>query len=162
MSNKMQPHTQFILSVNCSTCFGWLLNTSTIATGSNNSWLDTAICAPDDGCRNHPKHVEQFTDKINCVWLRLVGHLLTCPNEHVTKVYGGVEIQLLASLSWALYRSEWWVSPSRPFYPQVKLSLPFEYEIRWFSEGVLTLWRREKSLACVGNRTQTWWSSNPP
>ena len=27
--------------------------------------------------RNHPKHVEQFTDKINCVQSHLVGHLLT-------------------------------------------------------------------------------------
>ena len=43
-----------------------------IATGSNNSppvpdVVYTVICAPDDGWRNHPKHVEQFTDKINCV-----------------------------------------------------------------------------------------------
>jgi len=29
--------------------------------------VDTVICAPDDGWRNHPKHVEQFTDEINCV-----------------------------------------------------------------------------------------------
>jgi len=35
------------------------------------------ICTPDDGWRNHPKHVEQFTDKINCVQLHLVGYLLT-------------------------------------------------------------------------------------
>jgi len=109
-------YTQFILSVNCSTCFGRLLHPSsgaqitvstasgtgqplllsvalveelrlcliysTIVTGSNNGRLvpdavDTVICAPDDGWRNHPKHVEQFTDKINCVQLHLVGHLLT-------------------------------------------------------------------------------------
>jgi len=38
--------------------------------------VDTVICAPDDGWRDHPKHVEQFTDKINCVHLHLVGHLL--------------------------------------------------------------------------------------
>ena len=44
--------TQLILSGNCSTCFGW--------------WY-------------HPKHVEQFPDKINCVTLHLVGHTL----EHV-------------------------------------------------------------------------------
>ena len=31
----------------------------------------------DDGWRDHPKHVEQFTEKINCVLLLLVGHLLT-------------------------------------------------------------------------------------
>jgi len=24
--------------------------------------LDTVVCAPDDGCRYHPKHVEQFPD----------------------------------------------------------------------------------------------------
>jgi len=29
--------------------------------------VDTVICAPDDGWRDHPKHVEQFRDKINCV-----------------------------------------------------------------------------------------------
>ena len=97
-------YTQFILSVNCSTCFGWFLHpswahitvstasgssqpllipvaiveelrlqsSSMIATVSNSGWLlpdavDTVICAPDHGWRNHPKHVEQCTDKINCV-----------------------------------------------------------------------------------------------
>jgi hypothetical protein len=48
------------------------LNSSTTATGSNNGWpvpdtVDKLIGAPDDWWRNHPKHVEQFTDKINCV-----------------------------------------------------------------------------------------------
>jgi hypothetical protein len=38
--------------------------------------IDTVVCAPDDGCRYHPKHVEQFRDKINCVTLHLVGHIL--------------------------------------------------------------------------------------
>jgi len=120
--NKCPPRckcTQFIISVNCSTCFGWSLhpssgaqttvsaasgtsqpllltviivevlrltqtslNSSTIKTSSNNGWLvpdavDTVVCAPDDGWRDHPKHVEQFTDIINCVHLHLVGHLLT-------------------------------------------------------------------------------------
>jgi len=48
------------------------LNTSTIAKGSNNGWLvpgavDAVIYAPDDEWRNHPKHVDQFTDKTKCV-----------------------------------------------------------------------------------------------
>ena len=30
------------------------------------------------------------------------------------------------------------------------------------SEGVLALWRRGNSIVWAGNRTQTWWSSNPP
>ena len=48
------------------------LNSSTRATGNNNGSLmldavDTVICTPDVGWGNHPKHVEQFIDKINCV-----------------------------------------------------------------------------------------------
>ena len=93
----------FILSVNCSTCFGWFLHPSsgaqiTVPTASGTGQplllpvavmeelrlvclyctvstpprqpqavtdaVDTVICAPDDGWRNKPKHVEQFTDKI--------------------------------------------------------------------------------------------------
>jgi len=33
------------------------------------------FCAPDDGWRYHPKHVEQFPDKIDCVKLHLVGYI---------------------------------------------------------------------------------------
>jgi hypothetical protein len=36
--------------------------------------VDTVVCAPDDGWRYHPKHVEQFPDKINAVMLPLVGY----------------------------------------------------------------------------------------
>jgi len=38
--------------------------------------VDTVVCAPDDGWWYHPKHVEQFPDKINCVKLHLVGYIL--------------------------------------------------------------------------------------
>jgi len=38
--------------------------------------VDTVVCAPDDGWRYHPKYVEQFPDKINCVTLHLVGYIL--------------------------------------------------------------------------------------
>ena len=38
--------------------------------------VDTVVCAPDDGWWYHPKHVEQFPHKINCVTLHLVGHTL--------------------------------------------------------------------------------------
>jgi hypothetical protein len=42
----------------------------------------TELCefAPDDGLKYHPKHVEQFPDKINCVNLHLVGY--TCILEY--------------------------------------------------------------------------------
>ena len=38
--------------------------------------VDTVVCAPDDGCWYHPKHVEQFPGKINCVTLHLDGYIL--------------------------------------------------------------------------------------
>jgi hypothetical protein len=38
--------------------------------------VDTVVCALDDGWCYHPKHVEQFPDKINCVTLHLVGYIL--------------------------------------------------------------------------------------
>jgi len=38
--------------------------------------VDTVVCAPDDGWRYHPKHEEQFPDKINCVTLHPVGYIL--------------------------------------------------------------------------------------
>ena len=73
-------YTQFILSVNCPTCFGWFLVNRWLV----NRWLvngsrlvpdavDTVICAPDDGWRKHSKHVEQFTGKINCVYFIYMG-----------------------------------------------------------------------------------------
>jgi len=37
--------------------------------------VDTAVCACDDGWWYHPKHVEQFPDKINCVTLHLVEYI---------------------------------------------------------------------------------------
>jgi hypothetical protein len=38
--------------------------------------VDAAVCVPDDGWRYHPKHVEQFPDKINCITLHLVVYIL--------------------------------------------------------------------------------------
>jgi hypothetical protein len=38
--------------------------------------VDTVVCAPDDGWWYHPKHVEQFPDKINYIMLHLVGYIL--------------------------------------------------------------------------------------
>jgi hypothetical protein len=43
--------------------------------------VGTVVCAPDDGWWCHPKHVELFPDKINCVTLHLVGYII----EYVLK-----------------------------------------------------------------------------
>ena len=52
-----------------------------LAAGSSNGVTNTrccsrVVCAPDDGWRYHPKPVEQFPDKINCVHLHLIGYIL--------------------------------------------------------------------------------------
>jgi hypothetical protein len=57
---------------------------SAIAAGSSNGvtnarccrYVDTVVFAPDDGLWYHPKYVQQFPDKINCVTLHLVGYIL--------------------------------------------------------------------------------------
>jgi hypothetical protein len=36
--------------------------------------VDTVVCVPDDGWWYHPKHVERFPDKTNCVTLHFVGY----------------------------------------------------------------------------------------
>ena len=72
-------HSLFI-SGNCSTCFGWYLHSSsgvhtTVSTASGTCQtvtavtvgqvpdaVDTVVCAPDDGWKYHPKHVEQFPE----------------------------------------------------------------------------------------------------
>jgi hypothetical protein len=38
--------------------------------------VDTVVCAPDNEWMYHPKHKEQFPDKVNCVTLHLVGYIL--------------------------------------------------------------------------------------
>src|SRR5215475_5708935 len=47
-------HNLFITG-NCSTCFGWYFHPSSGA-------VETVVCAPDDGWKYHPEHVEQFPD----------------------------------------------------------------------------------------------------
>ena len=39
--------------------------------------VNTVVCAPDDGWRYHPKHVEQFSRNkyLNCVMLYIVGNI---------------------------------------------------------------------------------------
>jgi hypothetical protein len=95
MSNKMQrynvlcPETALHVSGGTSTHhqeriqqYVWtLLLPAAIAAGCSNGLtipdaVDTVVCAPDDGWKYHPKHAEQFPDKINCVTLHLVGHIL--------------------------------------------------------------------------------------
>jgi len=78
MSNKMQLYTVYffckplyifrvfsphiIRSTNNCICSIWYWST-VVATGRYLGGVET----PDDGWRNHPKQVKQFTDKINGV-----------------------------------------------------------------------------------------------
>jgi hypothetical protein len=58
-----------------------LLKPAAIAEGSNNGVTNTRCCRYSCLCTwwwvgYHPKHVEQFPDKTNCVTLHLVGYIL--------------------------------------------------------------------------------------
>ena len=47
----------------CWTCSCWTLSASSNYTSNNlPDAVDTVVCAPDDGWKYHPKHVEQFPD----------------------------------------------------------------------------------------------------
>jgi hypothetical protein len=90
--------TQFILSGNCSTCFGWYHYPSsgaqtTVSTTSGICHTVIVICRYRGRVGTgfsalwvayHPKHVEHFPDKINCVTLHLVGYIL---NKYGTYIY---------------------------------------------------------------------------
>jgi len=86
---------QFILSVNYSKFFGWFLhhtqhthtcpNSSTVPTGSNNSWLvpdavDRVICAPYDGVERPPetcRAVLQIKWTVHsCILLDIYWHII--------------------------------------------------------------------------------------
>jgi len=52
--------------------------------------LDTVVCAPDDGWRYHPKHVEQFPDinklcKVASCWI-YIGIYLRCTDPWTLKI----------------------------------------------------------------------------
>ena len=49
-------------------CCGWRTGVP-VAVG-------TVVCVSENGWWYHPKHVKQFPDKINCITLQLVGHIL--------------------------------------------------------------------------------------
>jgi len=56
-----------LMSETCCAYKKWNKIASDIKLVSYSSAVDIVICAPDDGWRNHPKHVAQFADKIKCV-----------------------------------------------------------------------------------------------
>jgi hypothetical protein len=95
MANKMQRYTVcFIWKLlymfravlpptirSANNCIYSIWYLSHIAAGSSNGvtntrCVDTVVCASVYGWWYNPKHVEQFPDKINCVTLHLVGHIL--------------------------------------------------------------------------------------
>jgi hypothetical protein len=66
-SNKIRRNFGNFLQSTWTTQPTPLMLTAVIAAGSSNVWqvpdpVDTVVCAPDDGWRYHPKHVEQFHD----------------------------------------------------------------------------------------------------
>ena len=52
-----------------------IIRAQTTASTESDISHTVTVCAPDDRWWYHPKHVEQFPDKINCVNLHLVGYI---------------------------------------------------------------------------------------
>jgi hypothetical protein len=52
ISNKIQRYTVYL----------YLETTLHVLGGTFTTAVDTVVCAPDDGWKYHPKHVEQFPD----------------------------------------------------------------------------------------------------
>jgi len=78
------------------------------------------ICAPDDEWRNHPKYVEQFTDKIDCIWVHLVGYLLTYNCDARSHEH---KIQLIKLLTVQFSRVPYYHAPLRLRYLKVQFVL---------------------------------------
>ena len=58
-------------------CYSYLPLAADISNGvTNTSCCRHSCCSHDDGWWYHPKYVQQFPDKINCVTLHFVGHIL--------------------------------------------------------------------------------------
>jgi hypothetical protein len=70
VSNKMQRYTVYFI---WKLLYMFRMVPPHIIRNANNCIV---VCVPDDGWWYHPKHVEQFPDKINCVTLHLVGYIL--------------------------------------------------------------------------------------
>jgi len=69
----------------------------------------TVICAPDYGWSYHPKHAERavYRNIINCIYLHLVGQLLTLPSWQLqTKTWLG-QIKYFLSPVGIIFRSHW-------------------------------------------------------
>jgi hypothetical protein len=95
-----------IISGNCSTCFEWYFQpssgahttVSTISGICHTVWqipdtVDTVVCAPDDGWKYHPKHLQQFPDIIKlckvascCIYLYIAILLGAHPILHISRI----------------------------------------------------------------------------
>ena len=117
--------------------------------------VDTVVCAPDDEWWYHPKHVEQFPDKINCVTLHLVRHILeyvsvTFASAHANRTY------------WTLIKEKRSTSFSKLFDAVLSLAMCWALEgMSFISKGKGSLRQREASVyAKPGGITQSSLPSN--
>ena len=95
MTNKMQRYKVFI-SVNCSTCIGWIPHPSSGAQHCIYSiwylWNRYCYLPLSWRVRTAVPHVEQFTEITNCITLHLVGHTLECVFVFVCLFVRGINV----------------------------------------------------------------------
>jgi len=97
ISNKVQHYTIYLFLENCCTCFRWYLHPSsgahtTVLTVSGTCQTVTVntVCAPDDGWRYHPKHVEQFS---RISKLRNVASCWKYIKRNILKMHGPLNVK---------------------------------------------------------------------
>ena len=73
ISNKMQRYTVYFI---WKLLYMFRVVQPPIIRRAKKLYIQNALCTPGDGWWYHPKHVEQFPDKINCATLHPVGYIL--------------------------------------------------------------------------------------
>jgi hypothetical protein len=109
--------------------------------------VDTVVCAPDDGWKYHPKHVEQFPDinklcNVASCWVYeyigiLLGahpilHISRIRVKHVIQACGAVVILSTHLLNLGADGGEWSASCHIHFTPSKRSTC--EYEAFWATE----------------------------
>jgi hypothetical protein len=88
-------------------CYCYLSNPFQHFHDSDTVWqipdaVDTVVCDPDEGWCYHPKYIEQFSDKINCVTLHLVGYVLEY--DYHARTHERQNVQMLQYLDVCTHR----------------------------------------------------------
>jgi hypothetical protein len=139
--------------------------------------VDTVVCAPDDGWKYHPKHIEQFPDidklcNVASCWIYVyIGILLGArPILHISRLKVNILVLLLCHHIWLVFVCpsafcvSFWlrfggVRWSREFvvlYKESEASLVSEVLLKWVKHyywGVLIISRMFRGIGFIMSRS---------